>query len=349
MGSVRAKVSDEICAVFDHIPQGFLDCPASRLADVLPGPTLLDLPGRDPRPLFVSALLHGNEDSGLVAAQEALRRWSSRELPRALLLFIGNVRAAAQNLRTLPSQHDFNRVWPGTATPDAPEARMVRWVYDFVARRRPFASLDIHNNTGFNPHYACVTRLEPQFIALAQLFSRIVVNFERPLGVQARALANLCPAITVECGKTGGGLGSAHAAQLIEAALSIADLPDHPSAPRDVDLLRTFAIVKTPPGASFSFDGSPADFQFRSDIDRLNFSDLPAGESFGKLGPASARLELAPGDGGRAPDEYFDYSGGEIRLRQGATPAMLTQDPNAIRLDCLCYLMHRIGMDGRRA
>jgi hypothetical protein len=77
-------VSDEICAVFDHIPQGFLDCPASRLVDVLPGPTLLDLPGRDPRPLFVSALLHGNEDSGLVAAQEALRRWSSRELPRAL-------------------------------------------------------------------------------------------------------------------------------------------------------------------------------------------------------------------------------------------------------------------------
>ena len=114
-------------------------------------------------------------------------------------------------------------------------------------------------------------------------------------------------------------------------------------------MLRTFAIVKTPPGASFSFDGSPADFQFRSDIDRLNFSDLPAGESFGTLGPAGARLELAPGDGGRAPDEYFDYSGGEIRLRQGATPAMLTQDPNAIRLDCLCYLMHRIGMDGRRA
>src|ERR1019366_9575077 len=119
------------------------------------GADIATLPGRDPRPLFVSALLHGNEDSGLVAAQEALRRWSSRELPRALLLFIGNVRAAAQNLRTLPGQHDFNRVWPGTATPDAPEARMARWIYDYVARRRPFASLDIHNNTGFNPHYAC--------------------------------------------------------------------------------------------------------------------------------------------------------------------------------------------------
>ncbi len=178
---------------------------------------------------------------------------------------------------------------------------MARWVYDYAARRRLFASLDIHNNTGFNPHYACVTRLEPKFVALAQLFSRIVVNFERPVGVQAGAFANLCPAITVECGKAGGGLGDRPCrSNLIEAALSIAHLPDHPSAPRDVDLLRTFAIVKTPPGSSFSFDGSPADFQFRSDIDRLNFSDLPAGESFGTLGAAGARLELAPGDGGHA-------------------------------------------------
>lgn len=342
-------MSDEICAVFDHIPQGLLDCPALQLADLLPGPTLLDLPGRDPAPLFVSVLLHGNEDSGFAAAQEALRRWSSRELPRALLLFIGNVRAAAQNMRTLPDQNDFNRVWPGTQTPDVPEARLARWVYDYAARRRPFASIDIHNNTGFNPHYACVTRIEPRFIALARLFSRIVVNFERPLGVQAGAFAHLCPAVTVECGKSGGGPGSAHAAELIEAALSIAHLPDLPPAAHDVDLLRTFAIVKTPAGASFSFDGSPADFRFRSDIDRLNFSQLAAGASFGRLGASGARLELAPGDDSCAPEDYFDYSGGEIKLRRDAIPAMLTRDPSAIRLDCLCYLMHRIGMDGRRA
>ncbi len=225
---------------------------------------------------------------------------------------------------------------------------MARWVYDYAARRRPFASIDIHNNTGFNPHYACVTRVEPRFIALARLFSRVIVNFERPLGVQAGAFAELCPAVTVECGKTGEGSGATHAVELIEAALSIAQLPDHPPAPRDVDLLRTFAIVKAPAGASFSFDGSPADFRFRPDIDRLNFSDLSAGESLGRVGTPGARLELAPGDGGAPPDDYFDYAGGEIRLRRDAVPSMLTQDPNAIRLDCLCYLMHRIGMDGRR-
>ena len=335
-------------AVFDKVPDGFLDCPAGRLAELLPGPCVIDLPGREKRPLFVSVLLHGNEGAGLVAAQEVLRRHPTRELPRSLLLFVGNVAAAAANVRTLPDQTDYNRVWPGTPTPDVPEAHLARWVFDYAAARRPFASIDIHNNTGFNPHYACVTRLEPRFIALARLFSRTVVHFQRPLGVHAGAFARLCPAITVECGKAGAGAATAHAVELIEACLAMSQLPSHDLAPRDIDLLRTCAIVKAPVHASFSFDGSPADFRFRSDIDRLNFSDLAAGESFGQIGGGDARLEVSPGDGLDAAGDYFDYRGGDIRLTRDVIPAMLTQDPRAIRQDCLCYLMHRIGLDGER-
>jgi len=336
------------CAVFESIPDRFLDCPAGRLAELLPGPCLIDLPGREPRPLFVSVLLHGNEDTGLAAAQEVLRRHLSRELHRSLLLFVGNVAAAAANVRTLPAQADYNRVWPGTPTPDTPEAHMARWVFDYAAARRAFASIDIHNNTGLNPHYACITRLEPQFIALARLFSRTVVHFERPLGVHAGAFGRLCPAITVECGKAGGGTGAAHAVELIEACLSMAQLPSHDVVPHDVDLFRTYAIVKVPVHASFSFDGSPADFRFRSDIDQLNFSELGAGESLGKIGDNGARLMVLPGDGYDSADVYFDYRDGDIRLTQDAIPAMLTLDSSAIRQDCLCYLMHRIGVDGGR-
>ncbi len=145
------------CTVFDSIPDRFLDCPGQRLAELLPGPCLIDLPGREQRPLFFSVLLHGNEDTGLAAAQEVIRRHLSRGLNRSLLLFVGNVEAAAVNMRTLPGQADYNRVWPGTLTPDVPAARMARWVFDYAASRRPFASIDIHNNTGLNPHY---TRLD---------------------------------------------------------------------------------------------------------------------------------------------------------------------------------------------
>lgn len=343
-----SDVTDAPCAVMDRLPPGFLDCPAAGLAQLLPGPTLFDLPGRDPNPLFVSTLLHGNEDSGLAAVQEALRRHAARGLPRALLLFIGNIDAAAKNVRTLPGERDYNRVWPGTLYPDDPRARMTRFVHDHAARRGLFANIDIHNNTGFNPHYSCVTKLEPKYISLARLFSRTVVHFQRPVGTQSAAFSNLCPSITVECGKSGAGSATAHAVELLEAALSIAQLPDHPPAPHDVDLLRTYAIVKPPEGASFSFDGAPADFMFRADIDHLNFSELAPGASFG-VARAGVALDILPGDSDdHALEEYFDYAAGEIRLIRPAIPAMLTVDPRAVKQDCLCYLMHRIGMDGMR-
>jgi succinylglutamate desuccinylase len=339
-------VTDAPCAVMDRLPGGFLDCPANRLSEILPGPTLFDLPGRDPHPLFVSTLLHGNEYSGLEAMQAVLRRHAARGLNRSLLLYIGNVRAAAANVRTLPAERDYNRVWPGTLYPDDPQAATARWVYDFAAARGLFASIDIHNNTGFNPHYACVRRLEPNFIALAQLFSRTVVHFQRPVGTQAAAFANLCPAITVECGKAGAGSATEHAIELVEAALSITQLPEHAPSAHDVDLLRTFAIVKPPAGSTFSFDGSPADFMFRSDIDRLNFSELSPEATFG-VARAGMKLDILPGDGDHPPPEdCFAYDGGEIRLTCPAIPAMLTVDPRAVEQDCLCYLMHRIGMDG---
>ncbi|QGM44232.1 M14 family metallopeptidase [Methylocystis heyeri] len=335
-------MNDSHFALFDKLPAGFLDCPADRLIEILPGPSLIDLPGRDPRPLFLSVLLHGNEDSGLIAVQEVLRRCGKRELHRALLLFVGNVGAAAAHVRTLPEQMDFNRIWPGTLEPHAPLSLMAGAVFDYAARKKPFASVDIHNNTGFNPHYSCVTRLEPEFISLAQLFSRTVVHFQRPLGVQAGAMARLCPAITVECGKAGAGVGADHAASLIEAVLAMSRFPEHGPSAQDVDLLRTCAIVKLPAQASFSFDGSAADFRFRSDLDHLNFRPLRRGDILGECGE-SFRLETLPGDGDHPAEEYFDYADGRIRLTRPAIPAMLTLDPRAIRLDCLCYFMHRIG------
>jgi succinylglutamate desuccinylase len=288
---------DAPCAVMKTLPEGFLDCPANRLIDILPGPTLFELPGRDPHPLFVSTLLHGNEFSGLDAMQAVLRRHAARGLNRSLLFFVGNIRAAAANLRTLPGERDYNRVWPGASAPEDSQTELARWVYDYAASRDLFASIDIHNNTGFNPHYSCITRLEPKFIALAQLFARTIVYFERPAGTQTGAFGHLCPSITVECGKAGAGSATEHAIELVEAALSISHLPDHAPAPHDVDLLRTYAIVKPPADASFSFDGAPADFMFRPDLDHLNFSELAIGASFGKA-KAGARLEILPGDGG---------------------------------------------------
>jgi hypothetical protein len=173
-------------ARFDHFPDALLSVPASDLWRYLPGPSLFHVRGRQATPLFVTVLLHGNEDTGWRAVQAVLREHRGELLPRSLLLFVGNIAAAQANVRTLPDQDDYNRSWPATPHPDTPVAGLMREMVEIVRRRSPFASIDVHNNSGHNPHYACVSSLDETHFHLAQLFGRTVVYFTRPLGGSRR-------------------------------------------------------------------------------------------------------------------------------------------------------------------
>lgn len=327
----------------NHLPDGLLDLPAARLHERLDGPTLIHLPGRRPEPVFVSVLLHGNEDTGWEAMRQVLAKYGRYGLPRALSLFIGNVAAARVGMRQLDGQVDYNRVWPGTTDVHRPEAEMMRAVVNDMARRRPFASVDIHNNTGINPHYACVNRLQPQFLQLATLFSRIVVYFLRPLGVQSAAFAPLCPAVTVECGKPHTVQGVRHAADFIEACLNLAAFPTHPVAAQDIDLYHTVATVQIPAHLSIGFEPAEADIVFPAKLDHLNFRELPAGSELGRVRPGLGRPLLVTDEEGRdVAQRLFDWNGDRLRLRRRLMPAMLTLDERVIRQDCLCYLMERL-------
>ncbi|MFO7542410.1 MAG: M14 family metallopeptidase [Thiobacillus sp.] len=328
---------------YNTLPQGLLDLPASRLGKVLPGPALIHLPGRRTPPLFVSVLLHGNEDAGWMAVQSVLKQYGATELPRALSLFVGNIAAARSGQRRLDGQPDYNRVWPGGEDPPTAESAMMQQVVDAMRTRGVFASIDIHNNTGLNPHYACVNRLDQDFLQLATLFSRIVVYFIRPRGVQSAAFADLCPSVTVECGKPGTPGSAEHAATYIEACLHLSDFPVHPVAPHDIDLFHTVATVKVPEQTSFGFNAPEADIDFVPELDHFNFRELQRSNLLGRVRPDSpARLQAWNEAGEDIGARLFDYQQGEITLRQPLMPAMLTRDARVIRQDCLCYLMERI-------
>ena len=262
----------------DSLPDGLLRLDATQLASRLQGPSLIHLPGRQAAPLFVSVLMHGNETVGWDAIRHILGRYAGgSELPRALSLFIGNIEAATQGVRRLQNQPDYNRVWPGSETAKTPEHNMMQQVVESMSQRHPFASVDIHNNTGINPHYACVNRLDPRFLHLANLFGRTVVYFLRPKGVQSMALAELCPAVTLECGKVGQTHGIEHAQTYLDACLHLSEHPQHPVAEQDIDLFHTVAQVKVPEGISFSFSPGDSDIVFMPDLDHLNFRELPEG------------------------------------------------------------------------
>ena len=327
--------------ILDRIPRGLLEREASELADVLHGPVLIHLSGRRQPPLFVSVLLHGDEDTGWLAMRRLLRDISDHELPRALSLLIGNVQAARSRQRFLPGQSDYNRVWTtADVPPSSAEQAMAQSVWRAMRERGVFASIDVHNNTGLNPHYACVRRLDHRFLQLATLFSRTVVYFTKPDGVQTEAFAPLCPAVTVECGQPGHAYGVEHAAEYLKACLHLAAIPTHPVAAHDIDLYRSVAIVKVPREASFAFDSDAVDIRLAPDLDTMNFRELPVNTLLGRVRPDSrACLAVSDEYGRDVGTHYLRTVDGEIRTAVPVVPAMFTLSPRAIRQDCLGYFM----------
>jgi succinylglutamate desuccinylase len=327
----------------DHLPDGLLDRPASALYQQLKGPTLIFLEGRIKRPLFVSVLQHGNEVTGWEAIRRLLKTHYHHHLPRSILILIGNIQAARHRLRHLDEQPDYNRCWPGGNTVDNQYARLFHHIHDRILQHQPLACIDIHNNTGLNPHYAAVNRIRPEFLRLASLFSPTVVYFTRPRGTLSHSLSKSCPAVTLECGQAGEIHGTDHSMAFLETCLHMNDISRAPVNAEAVHLYHMVATVKVPSDVLLGFGRVPANLALREDLDQFNFCELPAGTSFGDLNNCTRKPLVATDNSGKdITDNYFSFGRGQVETVRAIMPSMLTLDRRVIQQDCLCYLMERI-------
>ncbi|MDQ7090106.1 MAG: M14 family metallopeptidase [Methylococcales bacterium] len=329
----------------DYLPDALLTATPQTLHQFFPHPTLIHLSGKDPHPLFVSILLHGNETTSFLAIQALLKKYRQQQLPRALTIFLGNTVAASKGLRRLDGQADFNRIWPGTELAACAETRLASEIFEIMKRRDLFASIDIHNNTGLNPHYACVNKQDDHYLQLARLFSRLVVYFLHPTGVQSMAFSTLCPAVTVECGHSGQQQGTDHALEYLNSCLHLTKLADHPVLPQDIDLFNTVAVVKISPKLKFSFEDRNATLLLDPEIERMNFTEIPIGTRFGIVNQSEDIPLLVFEEKGQCvTDKFFTLENNQLLIRRKMMPSMLTLDERVIKQDCLCYLMERIDL-----
>lgn len=328
----------------DHIPAGLLDRPASALYQQLDGPSLIHLEGQNKRPLLVSILQHGSEITGWEAVRRLLKsHYQQDRLPRSLVVLIGNVQAAKHRLRRLDDQPDFNRCWPGTKHGDNNYTQLFRRIHDRILELRPMACIDIHNNTGLNPHYAAVNRIRSDYLRLASLFSPKVVYFTMPRGTFSHSLSEFFPSLTLECGQAGEIHGTDHALAFLETCLHLEHLSLDRVDAEAVHLFHMAATVTVAAGVRFDFGPVHTDLALRDDLDSLNFQELPAGTSYGQLNNGLHRPLVATDNAGQdVTDDYFRFENGRVATARDIMPSMLTLDRRVIRQDCLCYLMERI-------
>ena len=319
------------------LPDGFFDISTADIRSLLPNPTLIQLDGKDPSFLFISILLHGNEYTGLEVMQQILSK-HAHDLPRSILLFVGNVRAAEANRRFLPGQVDYNRCWPGTDLEPSPTSGMMARVVEIAHGLPLFAAIDIHNNTGKNPHYACITDPSIENQNLAARFNRVGMVFNH-YGVCTMAFNGICPAVTLECGIPGDPQGIEHACRFVEDMLTLDELPHKQPTRHALHLVESHLTLNIPDDISFEFDTeADVDLRFEADFEDRNFTLFDPQQVFGYTRVARP-LAITDTNGHDVTDDIVRVEEGRIYLNNTMMPAMITQDKLVVRQDCLCHLL----------
>ncbi len=329
--------------IVNKIPNAFLDIDYRDIKQIFETPTLIQLEGHKKTPLFISIMLHGNEYSGLMIMQEIFRKYKESNgyaLPRSIWLFVGNVEAASLGLRRQDNELDFNRAWPGTPDPENPTAKLISQVMAIITKDELFAAIDLHNNTGKNPPYGCITVVNEKNKYLSSFFNHIGMVFHTPKGVSTMAFENICPAITLECSTPGNRLGIDKAVSLIDDLMHMDHFPDKPLPSHDLQLVKNIAVLKIAKDVNFGFEDEEGMFDLTliENFDRHNFTRLETSEVFARTTLDKPLIATAE-DGRDLTDELISNNNGAISLKKPLMPAMITLDKRIIIQDCLCYLL----------
>ena len=327
--------------IYNAIPEHLADVPVEKIDSILPGPSLIHIKGNVTPPIFISVLLHGNEITGFLALQHLIKELglTSRLAPREIILFIGNIAAAKKGMRRLENEPDYNRIWNGDALP---EHRLAKAVIEKLSKQELYAAIDIHNNTGKNPHYACINRTDSSFIHLARRFSKKIVYFTEPHEVISMALSHFCPSVTLECGFSGDAGGLSHVCNYLVQCLT---MPAYelfsPPTNKHSDIYHTIAKITVPDNSHLGFGDceQPVDMCFRDDLEELNFCRVPAGTKLGVSGKNSFCLRAVDNSNTEITKEYFRLDQNDIVTRKQLIPSMFTKNETIIHQDCFGYIM----------
>ena len=311
-----------------------LECTAIQLAEALNGPTLFDLSKPSKDPLFVSVLLHGNETSGWEAIRKLFSVSPKLSQTSSTLVFVGNVLAAKSGVRKLDDQPDYNRVWNGG---HAVEHRLAEDIVSFVRQKKPWCSIDIHNNSGPNPHYSVIADLNPATLALASAFSSLAIYAKQPTGTLTQAFSDFCTSIAIEAGMPTDPGGSESVRVFIEQLLS-----ENQVVERSSEFLKIFdnhIRVTMGSGSTYKDRTFP---ELNPELDAFNFQNLPAGSLICNLKDHSVEIRANDEELKDVTDDYLIVENSEVRLRRDVIMSMYTRDPSIATQDCICYFLRPI-------
>ena len=120
-------------------------------------------------------------------------------------------------------------------------------------------------------------------------------------------------------------------------------IKDQPVPPHDIDVFHTVAQVKVNQDINFSFEDTDADLLLDKELERMNFTEIPAGTQLASVFNTTSLPVTAKDETGKiVTDDFFSIIDNTLQINKTTMPSMLTLDERVIKQDCLCYLMERL-------
>ena len=324
--------------IIHAIPKHIDECVPENIFDFFSGPTLIEIDQGQEEWLFVSVLLHGNELVGLDVLKKIQKEISSqKKLSKNLAIFVGNIAACQKRKRKLSHQPDFNRIWSPEQRDLIPQfgQELLSW----VSQKKLFAAIDVHNTTGKNPFYGCVTNISFRSLFLASLFSKTGVYFETPRNVLIRVLSDYCPSVVIECGLPNNPLGGERAFSFVWKVLNMENLNPPEQEKIHLNLYHTVGRIVLKENKTFGFGLSKADISFDINVEDYNFVLMEKGTCFAKLSTTDIPLQVIDENFNDITDHFLEKMNGQVCIKRNTVPALITKDRNVIVSDCFGYFM----------
>ena len=148
----------------------------------------------------------------------------AHDLPRSILLFVGNVRAAEANLLDLPDQVDYNRCWPGSNLEPNATSQMMQRVVEIAHAITPVCR-DRYSQHGQEPALRPYCRPQPAKPEPGGTrFNRVAMVFKHK-GVCSMAFDQYLPGGYAGMRLARDPEGIEHARRFVEGMLTLDELP----------------------------------------------------------------------------------------------------------------------------
>lgn len=307
----------------------------------LGGPTVIRCNGQEgDRKRVVSALLHGNEPSSVLAIHQLLRSGLRPRVNVDYIIVCVNTALSEPifSFRYLPHLRDMNRCFREPF--NGAQGKLASLLLDYLRDSNAEAIIDIHNTSGNGPAFSICTRHLARSYDVASLFThRLILNHIR-LGALMEFEGVDCPVVTIECG--GAADPEAHAIALrgLKRFVNEEQL-FHRDDHGELDLYYHPVRLELQEHATLEYADTrlpSVDVTLPRHIDQLNFGVVTPQTPLAWLRDGGFDgLRVADENGKNVASEYFRIEGRQLYPAVPLKLFMVTTNPLIARTDCILY------------